>query len=442
MGQSEWDSVDSDGVFVIQKIISTAKNGGGIIQYNYPELNSTVPKQKISYSVYLSEWDLIVGTGFYTEAIEETVRNMEIKNIDLQDVSFKETIFGVLIAAGLSFIGGLLISKSILNPINILTESVKRLSLGDADLATLLPENSVKELNLLTNNFNDFIQTLHQLISDVKATGVSVSVETSNIKKHSEEVQSIVDLQLNQTEQAATAMAEMTLTANEISKNASQAADSASSASNDAVSAQSIVHEASQSVTLLSNEINLSSEKLGALGDRVQGITSSLEVIQGIAEQTNLLALNAAIEAARAGEQGRGFAVVADEVRLLASRTQDSAVQIHGLIGTLKTGTDEAIKAMLSSQKLSSDTVDKATTANISIERIMASIQVIIDMNTLIATATEEQSLVGSEIAENLEGISEQCNTAASMSTLNLTASNALEVVVEELNVLVSNFKL
>ncbi|MUJ20487.1 methyl-accepting chemotaxis protein [Aliivibrio fischeri] len=442
VGRNEWNDVDPDGVLIVQKIINTAKSGGGIVKYNHPEPNSSTPKQKISYSIYLPEWDLIVGTGFYVDIIDRTVSDMKQDSYDLQNTAFIETLIGVLIAGTVSFLCGVFISKSILTPINTLTESVKQLATGDADLASLLPDSNVKELNLLTKHFNNFIKTLHKIISDVKATGVSVSTETSNINKHSEEVQSSVDVQLNQTEQVATAMTEMTLTANEISKNASQAADSASNANNDALDAQTKVYEASQSVSLLSNEINLSSDKLGELGNRVQGITSSLEVIQGIAEQTNLLALNAAIEAARAGEQGRGFAVVADEVRLLASRTQDSAVQIHSLIDNLITGTNEAITAMQSSRRLSDETVERATTANVSIKKIMESIQVIIDMNTLIATATEEQSLVGSEIAENIESISIQCNTASSMATLNLTASNSLNDVVDELNVLVSNFKL
>ena len=179
---------------------------------------------------------------------------------------------------------------------------------------------------------------------------------------------------------------------------------------------------------------------ISRLESDVQNISSSLEVIQVIAEQTNLLALNAAIEAARAGEQGRGFAVVADEVRQLASRTQDSTGEIHQMIEQLKSGSDAAVKAMESSQARGEATVEEARAASSALQEIQASIANIMDMNTLIATATEEQSQVGQEISQRIEVISQQSSQSASLANQNRAGSGNLNHKANELYDLVGRF--
>lgn len=236
-------------------------------------------------------------------------------------------------------------------------------------------------------------------------------------------------------------MTEMTTTATEISSNASQAAQSAKDADDNALDAHRIVESAAHSVQALAEEVAEASSVISKLEGDVKNISSSLTVIQDIAEQTNLLALNAAIEAARAGEQGRGFAVVADEVRKLASRTQESTGDIHQMIEQLKKASDAAVKAMDSSQSRSVTTVQEANAASDALKKIQDSIGTIMDMNSLIATATEEQSIVGQEISERIVVISDQSSQSADLANENRHGSQTLNGRAHELYNLLVRFK-
>ncbi|POF50010.1 methyl-accepting chemotaxis protein, partial [Vibrio vulnificus] len=246
--------------------------------------------------------------------------------------------------------------------------------------------------------------------------------------------------QRGETEQVATAMTEMTTTATEISSNASQAAQAARYAEENAHEAQTIVNSAASSVRELAGEVSKANDVISRLEGDVKNISSSLEVIQDIAEQTNLLALNAAIEAARAGEQGRGFAVVADEVRKLASRTQDSTGEIHQMINQLKAASDAAVKAMDASQARGESTVEEANAAAAALLKIIDSIGTIMDMNSLIATATEEQSIVGQEISERIVVISDQSSQSADLANQNRMGSQSLNKKAHQLSDLVGRF--
>ncbi|NVJ57744.1 MAG: chemotaxis protein, partial [Vibrionaceae bacterium] len=201
-----------------------------------------------------------------------------------------------------------------------------------------------------------------------------------------------------------------------------------------------IVNSAAKSVEALAQEVSQASNVISHLEGNVKNIAVSLGVIQDIAEQTNLLALNAAIEAARAGEQGRGFAVVADEVRKLASRTQESTGEIHQMIEQLKSASDAAVKAMDSSQTLSTSTVEEANSAAQALVKIQESIGTIMDMNALIATATEEQSIVGHEISQRVVVISDQSSQSAELANENRSGSQELNQRAAQLYDLVDRF--
>ena len=258
----------------------------------------------------------------------------------------------------------------------------------------------------------------------------AISINTLTIEQH------------DQTDQVATAMTEMTTTAQEISKNASEAESAAQTAEKNSQHALKTVGSAVHSVQELAEEIENAGTVISNLEGDVQNISSALEVIQSIAEQTNLLALNAAIEAARAGEQGRGFAVVADEVRQLASRTQESTGDIHSMIERLISASDAAVKVMASSQQKGTGTVKEANAASEALNLIRESINTIMEMNSLIATATEEQSLVGAEISQHVVDISNKSQQSADFASANSDGAKTLQNYATELDNLVGQFTL
>ncbi|WP_339387261.1 methyl-accepting chemotaxis protein [Vibrio caribbeanicus] len=439
IGKNIYNQKDKLGNLFIQEIIKNAKTGD-FTTYYFPKPGKTEPLPKLSYATYIPEWDLTIGTGFYTDDVDAVIAKMEASSSEaLQNTLSAIFVFCVIIA-GIVAIFAVAINRTILKPLDLFDKSISSFATGNADLTARMEDFKAPEFAQLSKNFNAFVASLQNIIRSVTDVGHKVVSETNNMSERAAKVDELANGQRQETEQVATAMTEMTTTAGEISNNASQAAHSAKEADDNAKEAQGIVNSAAQSVQALAEEVSQANGVISRLEGDVQNISSSLEVIQDIAEQTNLLALNAAIEAARAGEQGRGFAVVADEVRKLASRTQDSTGEIHQMIEQLKAASDDAVKAMESSQRRGASTVEEANAAAKALIQIQESIGTIMDMNSLIATATEEQSLVGQDISKRIVIISDQSYQSAELANENRAGSQGLNHKANELYDLVGRF--
>jgi methyl-accepting chemotaxis protein len=321
-----------------------------------------------------------------------------------------------LIAASLvSFVLFLVITR-LLQPLRALHESLQEINGGEGDLTKRLAITSNDEFGDVSGEFNKFVDYLQHLISEVKGRSLSVRENTDKTATSSARSSSELHTQLNELDQLATAMQEMSSTAHNVADNAQSAASRANQADVAAKEGEAVVERTTKSIAQLTDQMGDVVKTINDLVVYSDNIESILTVITDIADQTNLLALNAAIEAARAGEQGRGFAVVADEVRTLASKTQESTEQIQKMIQQLQTGVRSAEKVILESRENANSTQLIANQAKDSLHVIRSSINEINDMTVQIAAAAEEQSATSNEInrnTTNIRDISQSVSDAA-----------------------------
>lgn len=334
------------------------------------------------------------------------------------------------------------LAKNITMPLERANKMLLDISKGDGDLTRKLEINSKDEVGELANNFNHFVDVLHKTMTQVSASATNVTTSSEALSMTAQTAEDIVTRQNNETDQLATAINEMTATIQEVANNAHDAAEAAEKADKEAEAGKSIVLNTIGEINVMANDIQSSASVLAKLKDESENIGSVLDVIKGIAEQTNLLALNAAIEAARAGEQGRGFAVVADEVRTLAQRTQESTQEIEMMIETLQRGTNEAEGSISHTSEIAQKTASEASHAGESLETITQAVVTIKNMNTMIATAAEEQTSVANEINQNVHNI--QSISAENVDSVTEIANSSTKLADQgvELETIVSKFKL
>ncbi len=293
----------------------------------------------------------------------------------------------------------------------------------------------------LLKHFDDYTAAVRDLVNQVAQNTNALHNTSKELVQVTEVVQEQFEVQYSQTNMIAAAVEEMTASSQEVTNNAKQAADTADNASNYANECKHSSEQTELSISQLEKEIVCASETIGSLDHETSQIGSLLDVIRGIAEQTNLLALNAAIEAARAGEQGRGFAVVADEVRSLAQRTQQSTQEIDQMIAGLQKGSSSAVKAIDSSQSLVGNSVENTHTNLKLMEQVSSSINDMNEMNQLIASSSNEQSTVTTEICANITAISES-GSAVNEKIQNVkVVSSELEALASQLDKLNVQFK-
>jgi methyl-accepting chemotaxis protein len=309
------------------------------------------------------------------------------------------------------------------------------------DMTVTFVAHSRDELGDLGQVFNGTVAKIHDLIERVGHTVSQVEHQAGQVETVSAQSNQAVSGQRSQIEQVATAMNQMSSTAQEVARSAAAAVSSAHSVNDETVSGRGLVQSQQGSIARLASEIDQSVRVINQLATDSQSISSVLEVIKSIAEQTNLLALNAAIEAARAGEQGRGFAVVADEVRTLARRTQHSTEEIEQMISRLHSGVAAAVKAMGSSHEMANGTVEQSEKVQQALENILGAVGMIVDQNQQIAAAVEQQTAVAHDIDQNIVEINRAGEHAAQGAYQTETASRQLSMQVIELKQLIGAFR-
>ena len=352
----------------------------------------------------------------------------------------KLSIIITTLMIAVSVVIGTWFSGRIVSPILKLSHTLTDIE-KNSDLTIRTDINSNDEIGMAARALNLMMEKFHAGIQQVSSSSSQIaaaSEETSAITNQTS--QSIFEQQ-SQTEQVATAINEMTSTVHEVSINITSTAEAANQANNETHEGRQLVNQTVQAIQSLAGQIDRASDTIQQLGKDSENINSVMDVIKGVAEQTNLLALNAAIEAARAGEQGRGFAVVADEVRTLAGRTQASTEEINQMIEKLHVGSQQAIDVMAQSSQQAQSVVEQATQAGASLSAISEAVARINDMSTQIASSAEEQNSVTEEINRNIVTINDMAQQTSTGAEQTSVASEELAQLASDLQSLVQLFK-
>ena len=419
---------------------AAADNGFYAYDWPNPAAGGAV-EPKLSYATLIEDWGWMIGAGVYITDIDATLAEAraEIEENINQALAFilLVTVFVIVIAAVL---GGL-VGRTVTRPLARVSDMMQEVPEGDGDLTHRLPEDGSDELTELCQRFNAFITKIHGTIREVDQTTHQVASAAEELSRVAEETRTSVQVQGSETDQIASAINEMAATIHQISKNANEVQQAGADADRLARDGGQTMAGSQQSVGQLSKNILESATAIEALAARSNDIQKVLDVIHEVTDQTNLLALNAAIEAARAGEHGRGFAVVADEVRQLARRSGESAGQIREMIDGFTSETRRAVERMRASQGLSDETVERINHASSALGTIEKSVEHIHEQVTQIAAASEQQSQVAEEINKNVVRIVEAAQNSDTGVTQTNEASQELARLGERLRELVSQFR-
>lgn len=311
----------------------------------------------------------------------------------------------------------------------------------DGDLTVTLDDDRADELGRLAGGFNRFVGRIRALVNDVSGSAQQLASAAEEMSVVTEQTTRGMLVQQSETDQVATAINEMSATVEEVARSAAAASEAARQSDVASAKGKQVVQETISAIDALAGEVERAAEVIHRVENHSEEIGAVVDVITGIAEQTNLLALNAAIEAARAGEQGRGFAVVADEVRSLANKTQESTETIRQMIERLQTGASDAVEVMAQGRTRAQASVGKAADAGAALDDITAAVTRITDMNAQIASAAEEQSSVAEEINRNVVNISQVSEQTAAGARQSAAASEELAQLAVRLRQQLEGFK-
>ncbi|MBV4536376.1 methyl-accepting chemotaxis protein [Pseudomonas urmiensis] len=422
---------DPDGFAVFNEMVALARSqGAGPVDYRWPKPGASEPVAKTSYIQLFKPWGWIIGSGVYVD--------------DVQAEFARQVRDACLLGLGIALLMGLLvmlIARSIARPLQEAVQAMGIIASGESDLSQRLDTHGRDEITHLGEHFNRFNGKLQGVVGQLQGTAHALAQSAGHVGDNAGQAHERSAQQSLQMDQVATAVNEVTYAVQDVAKNAEQAASEMRAAQEQVSHGQQAIHGSLEQIDRLSATIDQAVQVIRELAGHSNKIGGVLEVIRSIAEQTNLLALNAAIEAARAGEQGRGFAVVADEVRLLAQRTAQSTAEIQTMIEHLQGQSEAAVRAIDTSSEASRQTVEQAREAGTSLDAISQVLHNLTALNASIASATLQQSHVVEEINRNVTetaGLSLQTAEAARQST---DSGMALARLSEELEQLLKQFR-
>ncbi|MGE4319706.1 MAG: methyl-accepting chemotaxis protein [Deferribacterales bacterium] len=442
IGKNMIDLKDDNGVRFTQELIEAAKKGGGYVKYIWQKPPSNKLAPKLSYADGVDKLGWMIGTGFYVDDIEAAIEQIrlnsaaKIRNITIFILILAVVVVAVSIAATLFFVSK--ITKGVVTAADML----KEISAGEGDLTKKLPVTSHDEVGRMSEYFNLFIEKLRDIVATVQANAHSVASGSTELAAATEELSTTMSDQSSQVSGVASATEEMSVSSALITENLEHSSKVAGETSSSTIEGSKMLQKAVGEIQEIKDRVDQLGTTIQSLADSSQEINEILNVISDIADQTNLLALNAAIEAARAGEHGRGFAVVADEVRKLAERTQSATGEIGSIINNLQKESARASDDMGVALTQVDSGVKTMMTTSTFFDKIVESVSQMSDMNNVIETSIREQVQAIDNINDNSQTISagiEQSSHA--LAEISKTVSD-LERQSEELMVIMGQFKI
>ncbi len=440
-GKNRWNDKDAKGKLLIQEILKSARQGDGFTEYwtAKPSIGRDAPK--LAFTLVLDKYQWAIGTGFYIDDIDNELAALRAERESNMHASLQSSVLVILLILGITLAATVIVGNRVTKPLADAVLALNDIANGDGDLTQRLKVHSQDEIGQLASAFNRFVERIQSVVSQVGETSNHLFSAVDKLHHLSEHYDHQMQGHSRETDQVVTAVTEMSSTAQEVAASASNAATATSDAARESDAARGVVSGAINSINRLVGEVHTASGVIEQLAQETAKIGSVVEVIRGIAEQTNLLALNAAIEAARAGEQGRGFAVVADEVRSLAGRTQQSTKEINEMLQRLQGGVKQAVEVMQASEDRSQETVQEASHIASSLDSMVMAVSTINDMNIQIATAAEEQHAVSEEINKNLVAIQQIVSELTSAAVESNSTTRDLASTGDKLRKLVSQFR-
>ena len=423
VGRDLRDLKDKAGKPFVQQLVNGVRSNGSMrLEYLWPRPGATEPELKLTEARGFKPWSWMVSSGIHPADIDAAV-NREVTTA---------LFVGALILAALAGFSMLLI-RSITGPLRATVATLEKAAEGRTDLTVRLPTHGRDELVQMARSFNTLMEAAGGVVGQVGQANLKLMTASEDLSQITSGAQRDAERQESETISLAAAMNEMVATVQEVARSASLAADSTKQTEAEAAQGRRMVEQTMQEIADLTGDLSQARAVVEKLAKDSHDIGTVLDVINGVAEQTNLLALNAAIEAARAGEHGRGFAVVADEVRSLAQRTQRSTQEIHAIIERLQSGATTAVERMARNAEKAQSTMDQAARAGESLGAITVAVSTINDMNLQIATAAEEQTATAEEINRSVNGIRNTAGSAGQTVTRTRAASTELRLLAQEL---------